>query len=66
MSSDVPQENVTQDAFEDLTLSELLTTLLGAGYSFDQIKRLTMKQIYGVVRESSARDADAASRAQAA
>ncbi len=65
MNSDVPQESIPQNTFEELTLSEMLTILLNAGYSFEQLKRMTMAQILGVAREKTS-DASSASQAQAA
>lgn len=65
MATDVPQESIPQNTFEELTLSEMLTILLNAGYSFEQLKRMTMAQILSVVREKTS-DASSASQAQAA
>lgn len=53
MNDDVPGEKSTQNTFEDLTLSDLLTILLNAGYSFEQLRQMTMTQIYAVVKESN-------------
>ena len=65
MATDVPQGSIPQNTFEELTLSEMLTILLNAGYSFEQLKRMTMAQLHGVVREKTS-DSPSASQAQAA
>lgn len=65
MNSDIPQEPIPQNPFEELTLSQMLTILLNAGYSFEQLKRMTMRRILSVVSEKTS-DASSASQAQAA
>jgi hypothetical protein len=65
MSSDVSQENTARSRFEDLTLSDLLIILINAGYSFEQLRRMTMAQIYGVIQEAADKTSST-SQAQAA
>ncbi|HVF28897.1 MAG TPA: hypothetical protein VM943_11690 [Pyrinomonadaceae bacterium] len=65
MSSEVSQNNAPRNRFEDLTLSDLLITLINAGYSFEQLRRMTMAQIYGVIQEADDK-ASSTSQAQAA
>ena len=65
MSSDVSQEHAPRSRFEDLALSDLLITLINAGYSFEQLRRMTMAQLYGVIQEAVDK-ASSTSQAQAA
>jgi hypothetical protein len=65
MNSDISQEHAPRSRFEDSTLSDLLITLINAGYSFEQLRRTTTAQIYSVIQETADK-ASSTSQAQAA
>ncbi len=64
MRKEAIYETLPSRAFEDMTLSALVTQLLDKGYSFDRIKLLTITEIYGIIEKKI--DADEYSMTHAA